>query len=45
MRQLRDEIPLLEGSLTYGTGRTWGGQTPVAPRVLTTLSAGGLSHF
>lgn len=41
MRQLRDDIPLLEGSLTYGTGRTWGGQMPVAPRVLTTLSAAG----
>jgi hypothetical protein len=41
MTELRAEIPLLEGSLTYGEGRSWGGQTPVAPRVLTTLSAAG----
>jgi hypothetical protein len=40
--QLREEIPLLQGSLTYGVGKTWGGQVPVAPRVLTVLSAEGL---
>ena len=39
--QLRDEIPLLEGSMTYGPGKSWGGQVPVGPRVLTTLSAAG----
>jgi hypothetical protein len=39
--ELRAEIPLLEGSMTYGEGRSWGGQVPVAPRVLTTLSAAG----
>jgi winged helix DNA-binding protein len=39
--QLRDEIPLLEGSITYGEGKSWGGQVPVGPRVLTTLSAAG----
>lgn len=40
--ELRAEIPLLEGSFTYGEGKSWGGQFPVGPRVLTTLSAAGL---
>jgi hypothetical protein len=39
--ELRDELPLLEGSIAYGEGKPWGGQFPVGPRVLTTLSAGG----
>jgi len=39
--QLREEIPLLEGSIAYGQGKSWGGQVPVGPRVLTTLSAAG----
>ena len=39
--ELRDEIPLLEGSILYGQGKPWGGQVPVGPRVLTTLSAAG----
>jgi len=39
--ELRDEIPLLEGSITYGEGKSWGGKVPVGPRVLTTLSAAG----
>jgi len=39
--ELRDEIGLLEGSITYGEGKSWGGQAPVGPRVLTTLSAAG----
>ncbi len=39
--ELRDEIPLLEGSIAYGEGKSWGGQAPVGPRVLTTLSAAG----
>jgi Winged helix DNA-binding domain len=39
--QLRNEIPLLEGSIAYGEGKSWGGQAPVGPRVLTTLSAAG----
>ena len=39
--ELRDEIPVLEGSIAYGEGRSWGGQVPVGPRVLTTLSAAG----
>jgi hypothetical protein len=39
--ELRDEIPLLEGSIAYGEGRRWGGKVAVGPRVLTTLSAAG----
>jgi hypothetical protein len=39
--ELRDEIPLLEGSIVYGQGKSWGGPVPVGPRVLTTLSAAG----
>ena len=39
--ELREEIPLLQGAITYGEGKSWGGQFPVAPRVLTTLSAAG----
>jgi hypothetical protein len=39
--ELRDEIPALEGSITYGEGKSWGGQLPVGPRVLTVLSAAG----
>jgi hypothetical protein len=39
--ELRDELPVLEGSMRYGEGRSWGGQMPVGPRVLTALSAAG----
>ncbi len=39
--ELRDEIPLLEGAIEYGKGKSWGGQMPIGPRVLTTLSAAG----
>ena len=39
--ELRAELSLLEGSITYGEGKSWGGQMPIAPRVLTTLSAAG----
>jgi hypothetical protein len=39
--ELRKEIPLLEGSITYGEGKSWGGQFAIGPRVLTTLSAAG----
>lgn len=42
MAQLREEIPLLAGSIMYAEGKPWGGLAPVGPRVLTTLSAGGL---
>jgi hypothetical protein len=39
--ELRDELPVLEGSMPYGEGKSWGGQMPVGPRVLTALSAAG----
>lgn len=39
--ELREEIPLLQGTMTYGEGRSWGGETPIGPRVLTVLSAKG----
>jgi hypothetical protein len=39
--ELRAEIPLLEGSIVYGEGKSWGGPVSVGPRVLTTLSAAG----
>ena len=39
--ELRDEIPALKGSIAYGEGKSWGGQVPVGPRVLTVLSAAG----
>lgn len=39
--ELRDELPLLEGAIEYGRGKTWGGMVPVGPRVLTVLSAEG----
>jgi Winged helix DNA-binding domain len=41
MSKLRAEIPLLEGSIAYGEGKSWGGQMAVGPRVLTVLSAAG----
>jgi len=39
--ELRDELPLLAGAITYGEGKSWGGAAPLGPRVLTTLSAAG----
>jgi Winged helix DNA-binding domain len=39
--ELRAEIPLLEGAIAYGEGKSWGGNLPIGPRVLTTLSAAG----
>jgi hypothetical protein len=39
--ELRAELPLLEGSIAYGEGKSWGGEFPVGTRVLTTLSAAG----
>jgi hypothetical protein len=38
---LRREIPLLDGSIAYGEGKTWAGTMAVGPRVLTALSAAG----
>ncbi len=39
--ELREEIELLAGSFSYGEGKSWGGEMPVGPRVLTVLSAAG----
>jgi hypothetical protein len=39
--ELRKEIPLLEGSISYGEGKSWGGKLSIGPRVLTVLSAAG----
>ena len=39
--ELRAEISLLEGSISYGEGKSWGGRMSVGPRVLTVLSAAG----
>lgn len=39
--ELRAAIPLLDASIDYGIGKSWGGRVPFAPRVLTVLSAEG----
>lgn len=39
--ELRQELPILEGAVIYGVGKTWGGQVPIGPRVLTILAAEG----
>ncbi|MGW0041516.1 winged helix DNA-binding domain-containing protein [Rhodococcus sp. NPDC003348] len=38
---LREKLPLLNGSMSYGEGKSWGGQVSIGPRVLTVLSAEG----
>jgi hypothetical protein len=40
-RELRAALPELAGSHDYAPGRRWGGETPLAPRVLTVLSVRG----
>ncbi|MEH3053021.1 MAG: winged helix DNA-binding domain-containing protein [Patulibacter minatonensis] len=40
-KELRAELASLEGSIPYGAGKSWGGDVPFAPRVLTALSASG----
>lgn len=39
--QLRRSHPLLDATIVYAPDKAYGGDMPVAPRVLTTLSAGG----
>ncbi len=39
--ELKTEIPLLDGALEFGAGKSWGGPVTFAPRVLTVLSAEG----
>ena len=40
--QLRAELPALDARLVVSPGKTYGGEFPVAPRVLTTLAASGV---
>ena len=42
VRQLREALPELSGSMSFGEGTSWAGRTNIAPRVLTTLGAEGL---
>lgn len=39
--QLREQVALIQGSTVYAPEKSYGGSAPVAPRVLTTLSAAG----
>lgn len=39
--ELRAAVPELQGTTVYAPEKSWGGEVPVAPRVLTTLSAAG----
>ena len=39
--ELRDEVPLLNGVIPYGEGKTWAGQVAIGANVLTVLSASG----
>jgi hypothetical protein len=39
--QLRAALPELERRLTMAPGKRWGAETPIAPRVLSTLAADG----
>ena len=39
--ELRDEVPLLDGVVSYGEGKEWAGQIAIGSRVLTVLSAEG----
>ena len=39
--ELRAEIPLLEGAIEYGQGKSWAGRAGVTSRVLTVLSGEG----
>jgi hypothetical protein len=41
MTELRMEMPSLEGSISYGAGKSWAGNAPLGPRVLTVLSGEG----
>jgi len=41
MKEIREQAPLMQGSIEHGVGKSWGGKIAVGPRVLTTLSAAG----
>jgi hypothetical protein len=40
-KELRTALPELAGRYDYAPGKRWGGETPLAPRVLTVLSVRG----
>ncbi len=40
--QLREALPALEQRIQMAPGTKWGGEFPIAPRVLSTLAAGGM---
>ncbi|HET6733061.1 winged helix DNA-binding domain-containing protein [Mycobacterium sp.] len=40
-KELRAALPELAGSYDYAPGKRWGGETPLAPRILTVLSVRG----
>jgi hypothetical protein len=40
-KELRATLPELAGSYDYAPGKRWGGETPLAPRVLTVLAVRG----
>ena len=40
-KELRAALPELAGSYDYAPGKRWGGETPLAPRLLTVLSVRG----
>jgi hypothetical protein len=40
-RQLREEVPELAGRIDPAPGKRWGGEIPIAPRVLTLLGVEG----
>jgi hypothetical protein len=40
-QQLREEVPEIAGTITVSPGSRWGGEVPVAPRVLTYLGCRG----
>ncbi len=40
-QQLREEVPEIAGTITMSPGTKWGGEVPIAPRVLTYLGCRG----
>lgn len=40
-KELREALPELAGRYDYAPGKQWGGETPLAPRVLTVLAVRG----
>ena len=40
-RQLRERLPALDGYVTIAADKSWGGRSPMGPRVLSMMSAAG----